>query len=157
MPAPSRNRGHRVAAYPRCSADPEVLARAGRKVEERMDRKELIRQYKETPRPMGVFRVHNVAADRSFVGTSRDLPSMLNRQRFQLEHGSHPNRELQEDWNRLGAGAFVFEVVDTLKPSEQADSDPAEDLQVLGDLWLEKLLPYGARGYNGEQKPPARS
>jgi hypothetical protein len=101
-------RGHRFAAYPRCSADPEALAEAGRRVEERMDRKELIRQYKETPRPMGVFRVHNTVADRSFVGTSRDLPSMLNRQRFQLEHGSHPNRELQEDWDRLGAAAFAF-------------------------------------------------
>ena len=122
-----------------------------------MDRKELIRQYKETPRPMGVFRVHNTVGDRSFVGTSRDVPSMLNRQRFQLEHGSHPNRELQEDWNRLGAGAFAFEVVDTLKPSEQADSDAAEDLRVLGDLWLEKLSPYGERGYNGVQKPASRS
>jgi hypothetical protein len=157
MPALAGNRGHRLAAYRRCSADPEVPARAWQTAEERMDRKELIRQYKETPRPMGVFRVHDTVADRSFVGTSRDLPSMLNRQRFQLEHGSHPNRELQEDWNRLGAGAFAFEVVDTLKPSEQADSDSAEDLRVLGDLWLERLLPYGARGYNGAQKPDPRS
>ncbi len=122
-----------------------------------MDRKELSRQYKETPRRMGVFRVHNTVADRSFVGTSKDLPSMLNRQRFQLEHGSHPNHELQQDWNRLGAEAFVFEVVDTLKPSEQAESDAAEDLRVLGDLWLEKLSPYGERGYNGERKPTSRS
>jgi len=119
-----------------------------------MDRKTLIRQYKETPRPMGVFRVHNTADDRSLVGTSRDLPSMLNRQRFQLDHGSHPNRALQEDWNRLGQEAFVLEVLDTLDPADRSESDLVDDLAVLEQLWLDKLLPYGARGYNTERKQP---
>ena len=46
-----------------------------------VDRKALIRQYKETRRPAGVFRVRNTANGKSLVGTSVDLPSMLNRQR----------------------------------------------------------------------------
>jgi hypothetical protein len=121
-----------------------------------MDRKALIRQYKETPRPMGVFRVHNTVADRSFVGISRDLPSMLNRQCFQLNHGSHPNRALQQDWNRLGSQAFVFEVLDTLNPAERSESELSEDLAVLERLWLEKLSPYGQRGYNAEPGPNTR-
>ncbi len=116
-----------------------------------MDRKALIRQYKETPRPVGVFRVHNTVSNKSFVGRSRDLPSMLNRQRFQLSSGGHPNHLLQEDWNRLGPGAFVFEVVDTLKPSENPDGEPDDDLRELEALWLEKLSPYGEQGYNGER------
>ncbi len=102
---------------------------------------------------MGVFRVHNTVSDKSFVGRSRDLPSMLNRQRCQLSSGGHPNHLLQEDWNRLGPEAFVFEVVDTLKPSEKPGSDPEDDLRELEALWLEKLSPYGDRGYNGERPP----
>jgi len=117
-----------------------------------MDRKELIRKYKETRRPIGIFRVHNTLADKSFVGTSRDLPSMLNRQRFQLAHGSHPNRALQQEWNQLGPEAFAFEVLDTLEPPEKPDWDPSDDLRVLERLWLEKLRPYGERGYNAEPK-----
>ncbi|MCM2255463.1 MAG: GIY-YIG nuclease family protein [Vicinamibacteria bacterium] len=117
-----------------------------------MDRKALIRQYKETRRPMGVFRIHNTVDDRSFVGSSRDLPSVLNRERFQLGHGSHPNRALQDDWNRLGAEAFIFEIVDELPPAEGAGSDPSGDLRVLEQLWLEKLSPYGERGYHGNPK-----
>jgi len=113
-----------------------------------VDRKALSRGYKETPRQMGVFRVHNTAADKSFVGASNDLPSMLNRQRFQLTRGVHPNRALQDDWNRLGPEAFVFEILDTLSPSEQPDYDPSEDLRVLEELWLVKLSPFGERGYN---------
>ena len=71
-----------------------------------MDRKALIRQYKETRRPVGVFRVRNTVNGKSLIGTSVDLPSMLNRQRAQLRMGAHDNRVLQQDWNTLGPEAF---------------------------------------------------
>ena len=74
-----------------------------------IDRKARMREYKETPRPAGVYRVRNTATGKSLVGSTADLPGMLNRQRFQLEHGSHPDRELQRDWNELGPDAFEFE------------------------------------------------
>lgn len=117
-----------------------------------MDRKALIRQYKESRRPMGVFRVRNTADGRSLVGTSVNLPAMLNRQRAQLRLGAHPNRALQRDWNELGAEAFEFEVLDTLTPSDAPDYDPSGDLRVLEDLWLEKLSPFDDRGYNTRRK-----
>jgi hypothetical protein len=117
-----------------------------------MDRKALIRKYKETPRPMGVFRVHNTVNGKSLVGTSVDLPSMLNRQRAQLSFGGHPNRELQGDWNEMGPDAFRFEVLDTLTPRQEPGYDPADDLRALEALWLEKLSPFGERGYNPKPK-----
>jgi len=118
------------------------------------ERKALIRRYKETPRPMGIFRVHNTVSDRSYVGASRDLPSVLNRERFWLSHGSHPNRPLQEDWNHSGPTAFVFEVLDTLSPADRSASEVSEDLAVLEQLWLEKL---GERGYNASAHATPRS
>src|SRR5262249_47240530 len=101
-----------------------------------MDRKALIRDYKESRRPVGVFRVLNKVTGKALVGTSKDLPAMLNRQRAQLEMGGHPNRELQKDWNELGPDAFVFEVLDTLSVPEQPDYDPSDDLRALEQLWL---------------------
>ncbi len=117
-----------------------------------MDRKALIRKYKETPRPMGVFRVLNTVNGKSLVGTSVDLPSMLNRQRAQLSFGGHPNRALQRDWNEMGAQAFTFEVLDTLTPRDEEGYDPAAELKALEALWLEKLSPYDERGYNSRPK-----
>jgi hypothetical protein len=108
-----------------------------------IDRKARIREYKETLLPAGVFRVRNTATGKSLVGSSPNLPGTLNRHRFQLERGSHPSRELQADWNALGAGAFDFEVLDQLKPSDKPDDDPTEDLKVLKELWLEKLKASG--------------
>ena len=88
------------------------------------------------------------------MGTSGELPSMLNRQRAQLRMGVHDNRVLQQDWNALGPDAFAFEVLDELKPPEgAADWDSRDELRVLEKLWLEKLTPFGDRGYNPEPKP----
>ena len=120
-----------------------------------MNRKALIRAYKETRRPMGVYRVHNTRDDRSFVGRSVDLPSILNRERTALRFGMHSNVELQRDWNALGPDAFVFEVLDTIKPpDEQPDYDPTDDLRVLESLWLDRLQPYGVRGYKSRPTSP---
>jgi hypothetical protein len=108
-----------------------------------IDRKTRIRHYKGTLPPAGVFRVRNTASGKSLVGSSANLPGTLNRQRFQLEHGSHPSRELQADWNALGSEVFNFEVLDQLKPSDKLDFDPSVDLRVLKELWLEKLISSG--------------
>ena len=75
-----------------------------------IDRKASVRQYKLNPPPAGTFRVRNTASGKSLVGSAVNLPGMLNRQRFQLQNGSHPSKELQADWNALGPEAFEFEV-----------------------------------------------
>jgi hypothetical protein len=112
-----------------------------------MDRKTRTRQYKETPRPAGIYRVRNTASGKSLVGSTTDLPGLLNRQRFQLENGSHPDRELQSDWNELGPGAFEFEVLDRLEPKADPAYDPTEDLRVLKEMWLQKLTVSGEQLY----------
>jgi hypothetical protein len=117
-----------------------------------MDRKALIRDYKETRRPMGVFRVLNAVNGKSLIGTSKDLPGMLNRQRFQLDLGAHPNRALQNDWKEFGPEAFVFETLDTLQAPDQPEYDPTEDLRALEQLWLDKITPYDDQGYNARPK-----
>jgi hypothetical protein len=113
-----------------------------------MDRKALKREYKQTRRPMGIFRVHNLTNDRSFIGSTIDLPAMLNRQRAQLSMGAHTNLALQKDWNELGSEAFKFEVLDELTPLDQPDYDASADLQALEELWLDRLSPYEERGYH---------
>ena len=117
-----------------------------------MDRKEKIRQYKETPLPAGIFRVKNIQSSKSFIGSSTNLPGMLNRQRFQLDNDSHVNRELQRDWKELGSDAFVFEILDQLEPSDDPNRNQAEELQVLLDMWSDKLLASGEQLYGKPKK-----
>ena len=116
------------------------------------DRKEQIRKYKETPKPMGVIRIHNLRNGKSLVEASRNVAASLNRHQAQLRMGLHPNIALKRDWDTYGAEAFAFEVLDTLAPSDKPGYDPADDLRVLEDMWLEKLNPFDERGYNTRKR-----
>jgi hypothetical protein len=122
-----------------------------------MERKALIRQYMERRPEMGVFQVRNTANGKVLIGSSADLPSMLNRQRAQLRLGAHPDRGLQADWRTFGAEAFVFETLDRLSRPEDPSYDPAADLAALLQIWMEKLEPYDDRGYNRPPRQACRS
>ena len=98
---------------------------------------------------MGVFRVRNTGAGVSLIGTSVDLPAMLNRQLFQLQMGSHPNTDLQLDFGEAGESAFAFETLDVLEPRDDHDVDPHTDLTELEAMWRERLAATGERFYNG--------
>ena len=106
-----------------------------------MDRKALQRAYKETKHPIGVYRIRNKVNGKTIVGTSVNLPAILNRHRAGLRMGGHEIRELQKDWNEHGADAFEFEILDQLTPKDEPGYDPANDLKELEQLWLEKLGP----------------
>ena len=113
-----------------------------------VDRKALTAEYKRTPRRAGMFVVRNIVSGRWLVGSSPDLPGMLNRQRFQLEMGSHPDKELQLDWNEIGEGGFAIEVLDELAPADDASPvDVSDDLSVLRHEWLDKLHSEGRALY----------
>ena len=115
------------------------------------EQKALKQQYRETPRPMGIFQIRNLTNEKVFVSKSFNLPGSLNRHRLQLKTGSHQNRTLQNDWNELGVAQFAFEILDELTPRNATPDELRTDLESLESLWLEQLQPYGARGYN---EPP---
>ncbi len=112
------------------------------------DKRQLKREYQQTPRPMGVFVIRNNRNDKVFVGSALNLPGIINRHRFALERGLHANKRLQADWNEAGSDNFAFEIVDELSPTLQGDTDYRKELTFLEDLWLDRLQPYGERGYN---------
>lgn len=112
------------------------------------DRKALSRQYKNTPRTMGVGVVRNTANGRVLLLAGLDIPALLNRHRAQLRLGVHRNQHLQQDWRAVGEQGFAFEILDTLTPKDTPGYDPQEDLRVLEQLWLERLTPFEPAGYH---------
>ena len=104
-----------------------------------MDRKALIREYKRTPRQMGVIRVRNTATGRALIASSVDAQALLNRNRAELQLKGHRDRALQQEWNESDGTTFEFEILDTLEPSDQPGYSPADDLRALEQMWREKL------------------
>lgn len=114
-----------------------------------MDRKkELIRQYKDTPLPMGVFQIKNNVNGKLLIIKAQDIPGIINRHRLELDRGIHRNPELQADWVHFGADAFSFDILAALKPEESLPEDRPKALSVLLDHWLEELQPFEPAGYH---------
>jgi hypothetical protein len=110
-------------------------------------KKQLKKEYRPRPKPMGVFLMRNILNNKVLVATGVNLEGTINRHKFQLARGIHPNIRLQADWDEIGGNNFAFEIVDQLTPVGDSNTDLA-DLESLSELWLDKLQPFGDRGYN---------
>ena len=111
-------------------------------------RKEIHREYKERVKPSGVYQVRNLANGKVLLGSSLNLEGPLNRHRFMLKINGHPNKELQQDWNALGPDQFAFEILEVVPMQDDPNFNLKDELTLLEQIWLEKLQPFGERGYN---------
>lgn len=115
-----------------------------------MERKKELKQlYKETPIEAGVYQITNTKNNKLFIGSTRNLRT-LNGAKFMLKNGGHTNKQLQEDANLYGADVFEFQVLEVLKKKETGYFDEKKELEKLELKWLEKIQPYGDKGYNVE-------
>lgn len=93
------------------------------------------------PRSPGVYRIRNLLDGRGYVGSAAE--SLWRRWRSHLNcltRRCHSNRHLQRAFDRHGAGAFVFEVLDFCEPSECVGRE--QD-------WIDRLdVCNPRRGYN---------
>jgi hypothetical protein len=111
-------------------------------------RQDIKREYKERRKPAGVFQVKNIANGKVLLGSSLNLEGPLNSAKFMLTIGRHRNKALQEDWDKYGPESFVFEVLEEVVVTEDPDFNLGDELALLEMKWLEKLHPFGERGYN---------
>ena len=119
-----------------------------------MDRRaELKRQAREAKPEAGVYRIRNVRDGKVLVESTLNLRS-LNGVRMFLARGEHRNERLRADLVALGPDAFVVEVLEVLREDDglvwRRDA-----LARLEAVWLERLQPYGERGYNAPGGKPS--
>lgn len=110
--------------------------------------KDIKREYKERKKDAGVFQVKNVVNGKVLLGSSMNLAGPLNAHRFMLTIGSHLNKALQKEWNEYGAESFVFEILEVVKVKDEPGFNVEDELALLEQIWIEKLQPFGERGYN---------
>ena len=114
-----------------------------------MNRREKIKEYKNSIRPMGIVQVKNTKNGRTYITASPNTAGTINSIRFQLKMGSFfPSPALTQDLKEMGEENFVIEVLDELKPVDDPAYDYKDDLKALEAIWLEKLKPFGEQGYN---------
>ena len=112
-------------------------------------RKELLKQYKQIKTYIGIIQIKNNVNGKIFIDTCSNLKNRWFTLKWNLDMGRHPNSKLQKDWNELGQDAFAYEVLEK-KEADKVD-DIRWELKKMKKKWLEKLQPYGDKGYN---RPP---
>lgn len=115
-------------------------------------RKDLKQAYRDREHRAGVFQVKNIVNGKVLLGSSLNLDGPLNAHKFMLSTGGHRNKALQSDWNTFGSEAFVFEILEVVKPSDDTHFNVSDELLLLEQIWLEQLQPFGERGYNTDSK-----
>jgi hypothetical protein len=66
--------------------------------------------------------------------------------------GSHPNRQLQDDWKNFGQDNFDYQILEELPQPEDYTGDYRKDVKTLEELILDELEPYDEKGYNVRKK-----
>lgn len=110
-------------------------------------KRELKEQYKEMKSEAGVYQVRNTVNQRVLVMSTRNLKT-INGKLFGLQNGSFFNNKIKEDLELYGAEAFVIEVLEILEKPEEGFFDEKDALKKLEKKWLDRLQPFGSRGYN---------
>jgi hypothetical protein len=103
-------------------------------------KKELQSQYKEREVTGGVYIIKNTLKNKLLCEVAIELNSARNRFEFSQKTGSCASLKLQKDWVEQGSGQFTFEVLEELKKGDtQTDAEFKADLELLREMWLEKL------------------
>ena len=107
-----------------------------------MDRKKELKElYKSMKPDMGIFMIKSNINNKCYIEVTPNLKGSINRAKFQLEMGSHFNKELQEEWNKYGKDNFTIEILEKLEyDKEESRTDYSEELDILKMVWKEKLL-----------------
>jgi hypothetical protein len=109
-------------------------------------RKELLEEYKQIKTYMGVIRITNHSSGRIYVAAYPNLKNKWLTLQAQLDLGRFANFQLQKDWKELGSKIFTYEVLEEKEADEVTDM--RLELKQMEKPWLEKLQPFGDRGYN---------
>ena len=113
-----------------------------------IDKKQIKKDYKLQKQPTGIFAVHNIPDNKMYIGTSKNLPSVLKRFEFTLKMGSFPFQELIDDYKKLGKDNFEIKVLDEIEIKEETEFEIDRELKTLEEMWVEKLLKDGVTFYN---------
>jgi len=113
-----------------------------------LNKKELIKEYKNQKHPAGLFSVKNIPENKMFIGISLNLPAKIRGITFELELGSHAYNNLAKDYKRLGKNQFEIFILDEIEVKDETERELKKELESLEQMWVEKLKNEGITFYN---------
>src|SRR5258708_3244963 len=91
------------------------------------------------PPSAGIYKIICIPTKKIYIGSAVNLHRRENAHWYLLGLNKHTNPHLQNAWNKYGEQAFVFEVVELVLPLDPTNRE---------QYWLNKLKPFGRKGFN---------
>ena len=94
--------------------------------------------------------ITNIANGKIYIGSSKSILQRWRNHIRELEADSHKNMFLQEDWNKFGKHAFVFEILEECNEEER---------YAVEQKHLDNFFPFyrSGTGYNISEKSTQRN
>jgi group I intron endonuclease len=65
-----------------------------------------------------IYRIRNIVSGRVYVGSAVNVQHRWQCHRHRLRKGNHHSASMQSSWNKHGADAFSFEIIELCDPSD---------------------------------------
>lgn len=72
----------------------------------------------EIPNKSGIYKIVNTVNDKLYVGSSVNMRHRCRNHALYLSRSTHANTVLQNAWNKYGAEAFIFDVVELVSDKD---------------------------------------
>ena len=106
-------------------------------------RKELKTEYKNRTIVGGVFTIKNQLNNKLLLCATTDLMGSKNRFEFAQMTGNCVDMKLKQDWDVQKGKQYLLEVLEEINKKEtQTDKEFKADLELLKEMWQEKLSEY---------------
>lgn len=86
----------------------------------------------------GIYKIENIETGKLYVGSAKNFDKRRWGHFGKLKKGTHPNRHLQAAWNKDGADAFSFSIIEVVEGENLLDRE---------QHWIDATL-AAINGYN---------
>ena len=88
----------------------------------------------------GIYKIRCIVSGKIYVGSAVNLAARWSAHRHLLRKGKHNSIHLQRAFDKHGADAFMFEIIEHVTE--------LSDLIAREQFYIDQLQPFGANGYN---------
>lgn len=91
----------------------------------------------------GVYKIINITNGKVYIGSSKNIDRRWSEHIRSLEVNMHPNKKLQNAWNKYGKQNFKFEIIEECDEKHQFKRE---------QYYIDLYKPFQNNGYNIVQK-----
>ena len=98
-----------------------------------------LKKYEKHSKESGIYKATCTTNGKFYIGSCANFKKRIYQHEYSLNNGNHGNLKFQNNWNKYGAAAFVWEILEIMPNSTELERQLREQWY-LDTLWCESIL-----------------